>query len=155
MQKPKNTYTCLQCLLLMTFQGLGLIHDFPKLENLDFKYHDFLKSACTLKNYGKNVIYLTLATNTWLVILARSMPSSCSSCMLKSLDIVAALPIMPRDCVDICDTGPIPVAGRDWAAATRGAIAGFNNRPPEPMYRRLNTSSSFSYQHHTTQCHEI
>jgi len=41
----------------MTFQDLGLIyththtqfHNFPGLENLNFKFHDFPGSACTLK----------------------------------------------------------------------------------------------------------
>ena len=81
--------------------------------------------------------HLTLATNTWLVIFAASIPRSCSSCKLKSFDIVAAFPSKPSGWVDICDTGPIPVAGR-LADDTPGF-----SLPPEWM--RLKTSSSFSW----------
>ena len=68
-----------------------------------------------------------------------SMPRSCISCMLKSLGIVAAFPIMPSGWVDICDTGPIPVAGR-----LTGTTPEFNLLPELICMRRM-TSSSFSW----------
>lgn len=80
----------------------------------------------------------TLATKIWLVMFVGSMPRSCNSCTLKSSDTATAFPIIASGCVDICDTGPIPVAGRPAGAAP------VFNLPPEPMCMRRSTSSSFS-----------
>jgi len=41
MQQPIGLFS-------MTLQDLGLIHDFPGMENLNFKFHDFAWSVCTL-----------------------------------------------------------------------------------------------------------
>ena len=59
--------------------------------------------------------------------------------MLKSFGIVATFPNMPSGCVDICESGPIPVAAGRLTCVSPGF-----NLPPALICMRRRTSSSFS-----------